>query len=275
VSEPPRPARTFGAGLDDRIADWYAELTWRRGSTVITPDATTWILLSPEWPRSYANNGILLRADPGADALVAWGEEYLGGAGLAHRHVFALCDLSEQTRDGLTAAGYQVEPELVMARPSAAGPLEHPDGVTVELVDAEVVEPLHRRLWIEEWLPDAEPETVEHLVARRASYPRSGEMLTYVVRDPGSDDPVATLDVCVAGWAGEIDGVATLASHRRRGYGEAMLADALAAIDARGCEYAALTALVDDWPRHWYARRGFAHVADCWTATKAPEAVPS
>ena len=94
--------RTTAAPLPDdlgeRIADWYAELTWRRGSTLVQPDDRTWVLLSPEWPRSYANNGILVRADPGGESLLAWGEELLGGAGLEHRHVFALCDLSEQTR---------------------------------------------------------------------------------------------------------------------------------------------------------------------------------
>ena len=25
-------------GLGERIADWYAELTWRRGSTLVQPD---------------------------------------------------------------------------------------------------------------------------------------------------------------------------------------------------------------------------------------------
>ncbi len=265
---------TSPESLEGRIADWYAELTWRRGSTVIRPDDTTWILLSPEWPRSYANNGILLRADPGAEAIVAWGDEHLGGAGLAHRHVFALCDLSSETRASLVEQGYEVQRELIMARPTSAGPIEAPAGVAVELVENAVVEPLHRLLWAEEWLPNAEPETVRQLIERRESYPRSGEMLAYAVRDPDSGEPVASLDICVAGWAGEIDGVATMASHRGRGYGDAMLATALDVIAERGCAYAALTALVDDWPKQWYERRGFLPCGPAWAATRPPEPSP-
>ena len=111
--------------LGERIADWYAELTWRRGTTLLQPDERTWVLLSPEWPRSYTNNGILLRSDPGGETLLAWGDQFLGGAGLEHRHVFALGDLSSATRDTLTADGYTVEEEVVQVRPVASLSLIH------------------------------------------------------------------------------------------------------------------------------------------------------
>jgi ribosomal protein S18 acetylase RimI-like enzyme len=266
--------RTTAAPLPDdlgeRIADWYAELTWRRGSTLVQPDDRTWVLLSPEWPRSYANNGILVRADPGGESLLAWGEELLGGAGLEHRHVFALCDLSEQTRAVLAAAGYSVEEEVVQVRPVAAGLLDAPAGVEVEVVPLDEVETLHERLWHEEWMPEADDETVRQLVARRASYSKSGEMLTLLVRDPATGTPAATTDLCVAGWAAEVDGVATRGAYRGRGYGDAMLAAAIAIAAERGCEHVALTAMVEDWPKDWYARRGFITTGPAWSASRHP-----
>jgi len=255
--------------LGPRIADWYADLTWRRGSTLLRPDDRSWVLLSPEWPRSYANNGILVRADPGGEALLAWGEEFLGGAGLPHRHVFALCDLAPSTRAALTSAGYTVEPEVIQVRHVESGPATSP-GVDVEIVALDAVDDLHATLWHEEWMPEASDETVRQLIARRASYSRSGEMVTLLVRDPETGEPVATTDVCVAGWAAEIDGVATRTTHRGRGYGDAMLARAIAVAREHGCEYVALTALVEDWPRDWYARHGFATVGPAWTASRHP-----
>ena len=256
--------------LGDQIADWYAELTWRRGTTVVTPDSTSWVLLSPEWPSSYANNGIVVRADPGAAALLAWGDEHLGGAGLEHRHVFALCDLGTGTRDTLTAAGYTCEAEVIQVRPASAGPLASPSGVVVEEVPLAEADALQATLWREEWLPNAAPETVRQLVARRASYSRSGEMVTLLVRDPATGEPAATTDVCIAGQAAEVDGVATRAAFRGRGYGDAMLAAAVSIAADRGCEHVALTAMSDDWPKDWYARRGFITTGPAWAATRNP-----
>jgi GNAT superfamily N-acetyltransferase len=257
-------------GLGERIADWYAELTWRRGSTLVQPDDRTWVLLSPEWPRSYANNGILVRADPGGEALLAWGDQLLGGAGLEHRHVFALCDLSPETRGALAGAGYSVEEEVVQVRPTSSGPIAVPDGVVVEVVPLEEVDALHDTLWREEWMPEADDETVRQLIARRASYSRSGEMTTLLVRDPATGTPAATTDVCIAGWAAEVDGVATREAYRGRGYGDAMLATALALAADRGCEHVALTAMVEDWPKDWYARRGFVTTGPAWSASRHP-----
>jgi GNAT superfamily N-acetyltransferase len=262
------PAAALPDGLGERIADWYAELTWRRGTTLVQPDDRTWVLLSPEWPRSYANNGILLRSDPGGEALIAWGEEHLGGAGLEHRHVFSLGDLSSETRAVLVADGYTVEEEVVQVRPVDAGALPVPSGVVVETVPMGEVDALHAVLWREEWMPEAEPETVRQLIARRASYSKSGEMVTLLVRDPDTGAPAATTDVCIAGWAAEIDGVATREAHRGKGYGDAMLAAALAIAADRGCDYVALTAMVDDWPRQWYARRGFLTTGPAWSCTR-------
>ena len=261
--------------LTRRAQDWYAETTYLRATELVRLDESAWGLLTPEWPRSYAHNGILLRADPGPERIVAWGEEVLGGAGLPHRYVMALCALSPQSREALLAAGYELQPELTMVRPATAGPLESPAGVVVELVDEPTVEPLEARMWVEEWLPGAEEESVRQLTGRRVTHARAGEFLSYVVRDPderhpSSGDLAACLDLLVRGWAAEVDGVATLAAHRRKGYGDALLARAVETAADRGVEQVVLTALVEDWPQHWYARRGFRALDPTWVATRTP-----
>ena len=48
--------------------------------------------------------------------------------------------------------------------------------------------------------------------------------------------------------------------HRGRGHGDALVARALELAGAAGCDLVVLEASADDWPRHWYARRGFAEV---------------
>lgn len=64
-----------------------------------------------------------------------------------------------------------------------------------------------------------------------------------------------------------LDAVNTHPAQRGRGYGDALLAQARALAGAVGCDLVVLAALVTDWPRHWYARRGFTAAAHSWEAT--------
>lgn len=257
--------------LSEQVHDWYAQITRGRATTLIELDSHSWGLLTPEWPRSYANNGILVRRDPGAGQLIAWADEVLGADEFTHRYVMAMCDLSPATIDGLTQAGYTMEPELQMVRPLADSDMVPPSPL-VAVVDEETIRPFNARMWREEWLPTADDETVRQLVGRRATYSRSTKFISFVVRDPeaaqDSNDFVACCDIAIKDWATELDGVTTLADHRKRGYGEILIQTALSMARSAGCDYAILTALADDWPRHWYARRGFLETGPAWVATK-------
>lgn len=272
MSEPLVP-RASVDGLGGRVADWYAEQARRRATTVLDLAEDAWLLRTPEWPRSFSGNGVLVRRDPGAEPLRAWAEEHLGGAGLAHRHVAALCDLSDGTRAGLVSAGFELRPEMLMGRPVAAGPLSARTDVAVVELTPEESAVLTARLWREVWMPGLADETLRQLVGRAETYPRSGELVRLGVRDAATGEAVACLDVAVMGAAAEIDAVATLPAYRRLGYGDALLAAGLAVIESHGCDLAVLTALPDDWPHEWYARRGFAQVATAWEALRPPEAM--
>lgn len=258
--------------LSEKVHNWYAELTIGRATTLVPLDDSAWALLTPEWPLSYANNGILVRRDPGAAQLISWADEVLGGAELNHRYVMAMCDLSIETIDGLAAAGYTMEPELQMVRPLTDADIT-PAAANVSFVDEETVRPLNERLWREEWLPTATDEAIRQLVGRRETYSRSSRFISFVVR--ATESPAlnvanfaACCDVAVSGWATELDGVTTLGDYRKRGYGDVLVKTALSIARSHGCDYAVLTALADDWPRHWYARRGFLETGPAWVATK-------
>jgi len=254
--------------LGDRVADWYAEQLRRRATTTVELAAGVWSLSTPEWPRSYAGNGLLVRRDPGAAALLAWGDEQLGGAGLDHRYVMAFCDLSDDTRTGLAEAGFSLEPEIFMARPTALGLLHAPTAIHVEVLPPDEARALTERLWREVWNPSFDEETVRQLAGRADTSVRSGPVITFVVRDPASGEPVSRLDVGVMGDTSEIDAVVTFPDYRGHGHADALLATGIAEIASRGCDLAVLTAIPGDWPCTWYARRGFSKVGNCWIATR-------
>ncbi|MBI1379370.1 MAG: GNAT family N-acetyltransferase [Frankiales bacterium] len=261
--------------LGERVADWYAETARLRAASVVQLDDGAWAVTTPAFAQSFASNAVVVRRDPGGPRLRAWAEEHL--APYAHRYVQASCDLSDETRADLAAHGYAVDGLLLMARPTSAPPLPVRGDVRVEPASDDDVADLHRVLWRTEWLPGVGDEEVEQLVGRRTELP-AGESLAWVVRDAALHDPVsrdlaACADLTVRGWAAEVDAVAVRASVRRHGYGDAVLAAAVAAAAERGCSHAVLSALVEDWPREWYARRGFVEVGRSWEALRRPDAL--
>jgi len=97
----------------------------------------------------------------------------------------------------------------------------------------------------------------------------AGPYLTFVVRD-ADGTIVAAADMAVRGDGAEIDGVATWPEHRGRKYGDALIAACVAEAIARGIPHLHLEALTDDWPRRWYARRGWAELGPFTSATRRP-----
>jgi GNAT superfamily N-acetyltransferase len=250
----------------EAACDWYAGHNVARATDVVRLTDRAWGLLSPEWPNSFVHNGIVVRDDPGAAQLMAWADDVLGGAGLSHRYVVARCDLAPSTLDSLRESGYEPEACLVMGRATALGPLPRPDGVSVEQVDAAAAGEFEERMWRTEWLPGIADDEVRDLVERRSANDRGGPFLSFVVRD--GDEVAASADLAVRGDAAEIDGVATLPSHRGRGYADALVAACLDAAAEAGCSVVYLEALVEDWPRGWYGRRGFTELGPSWNAAR-------
>ena len=252
----------------DAVADWYADIRRARAERLLDVADGVWALLSPQHANSFVHNTLLARRDPGGEALVAWADDVLGTAGLAHRHLILQCRVSDATVAVLLDAGYTIEPEVVMSRPSSLGPMAVPDGVVVERVEPAATNDFEARLWREEWIPGIGDAELADLLSRRSSMDVAGPYLTFVVRD--GPRIVAAADMAVRGEGAEIDGVATWPEHRGRGYGDALVAACVDEALARGIPHLHLEALLDDWPRLWYARRGWVELGPFSSATRRP-----
>jgi GNAT superfamily N-acetyltransferase len=80
------------------------------------------------------------------------------------------------------------------------------------------------------------------------------------------DAVVACCLLKIDGATAVLDALHTEPEHRRRGHADALLTRALALAADAGCDLAVLTAAAEEWPREWYARRGFREVGESWSA---------
>jgi ribosomal protein S18 acetylase RimI-like enzyme len=62
------------------------------------------------------------------------------------------------------------------------------------------------------------------------------------------------------GRTAQFENLATHDGFRRRGYGDALIRDAMRRGREAGCDLSFLTADLDDWPRQWYQRLGYVDV---------------
>lgn len=209
-------------------------------------------------PASHRHNRLLIDGDTDAAAVLRDADRALDGLG--HREVTLSGDHLAPTAAALAAAGWQVEPLVGMA-----GPAGGTRGRT-EVVDVATLRPV----WDAEWrrhLPGATDAELAQLTDRLLLEDRVLDLRGLALRD---DDGVvvASAVLRIDGATAELDGVETVPGHRRRGYGDALLADARAIAAGAGCDLVTLTAAADDHPRAWYARRGFAEVARLWNASR-------
>jgi ribosomal protein S18 acetylase RimI-like enzyme len=87
-----------------------------------------------------------------------------------------------------------------------------------------------------------------------------------VVRKEGR--VVASGQLRIDGATAAVESVMTEPDARGRGHGDAVLAAALTRAADAGCDLIVLEAAADDWPRRWYARRGFEVVGSSWAADR-------
>jgi GNAT superfamily N-acetyltransferase len=107
---------------------------------------------------------------------------------------------------------------------------------------------------------------VAQLVGREQLNDRVVAVTDVVVREEGR--VVASGQLRVDGATAAVDSVLTDPAARGRGYADAVLARTLDLATEAGCDLVVLEADAADWPRHWYARRGFAAVGSVWHVTR-------
>jgi GNAT superfamily N-acetyltransferase len=147
-----------------------------------------------------------------------------------------------------------------MARPAAPTPAP----ARVEIVDQADVHAFWERSW-RQVLPLTGPDlerVVGQLIGREHLNDRVVAVTDLVVREAGR--VVAAGQLRVDGATAAVDSILTDPGSRGRGHADAILARAVDLAARGGCDLVVLEAVADDWPRNWYARRGFEVVGSVW-----------
>jgi uncharacterized protein (DUF952 family)/ribosomal protein S18 acetylase RimI-like enzyme len=221
-------------------------------------------VLDPDVAYSRDNNRLLLTAPVDAATVEATAEEVAGNAGWPHRAAALLWPGAGDLAGELGRRGWNVQELLLMTRP--AEPLTGGDRVEV------VPEPEVHEFWARSWrrdLPDRpdRERVIADLVGRERLNDRVVAVTNLVVREAGQ--VVAAGQLRVDGGTAAVESVLTDPAARGRGHADAVLARALDLAARAGCDLVVLEAAADDWPRHWYARRGFEVVGSVWSVDRS------
>jgi len=220
-------------------------------------------VLDPDLPHSRDDNRLLLTGVVGADDVEALAAGVAADAGWTTRAVTLLHPDAEPVATELLRRGWHLATTLVMARwaPFPAAPTGR-----AEVVPQTDVHALWNRSW-REALGPAEPdldEVVGQLIGREHRNDRVVAVTDVAVLEDG--EVVAAAQVRVDGATASLESVVSDPAVRGRGHGDALLDRAVDTVRAAGCDLLLLDAAADDWPRHWYGRRGWHVVGRTWDA---------
>jgi GNAT superfamily N-acetyltransferase len=224
-------------------------------------------VVDDRWPRSHDSNKVVAPGPVEPDVLLAFTEEVLGSAGVAHRQILALDESSGQRLAQVApASDYAVTRIVLMALPAEVAPAPDP-AIDVRQVDESTVRALLARIWPAE-PPELDDETVRQLVERRDAFRGAGLVTPFVAYENGI--PAAHTDLRMRGNVGEVDAVATLPEYRNRGYARALVLSAVARARDEGADLVFLQADAEDWPRDLYARLGFVDIGTTYELHRSP-----
>jgi uncharacterized protein (DUF952 family)/ribosomal protein S18 acetylase RimI-like enzyme len=219
------------------------------------------------FPHSHDDNRLLVTGAVDADAVEATTAELAAAAGWPHRAATLLHPDAGPVADELARRGWEVAPALVMARwldgPQPGGPS------SAEIVPQSAVHGLWESSWRRELrgtVADLDV-VVGQLVGREHRNDRVVQVVDLAVREAG--EVVAAGQLRVDGATAAVDSVLTDRAARGRGHAGAVLGRALELAAEGGCDLVVLDAAALDWPRHWYARRGFTEVGRRWDVVRA------
>jgi len=219
----------------------------------------------PDFPHSRDDNRVLLTAAADAGTVESLTAGVAARLGWPAAAVTLLHPGAGPVAAELERRGWDVSPAIVMAR---WAPFPDAAPGRAGLVPQEDVHPLWEEQWRRE-LTGLDPEleeVVAQLVGRERRTDRVVAVTDLAVTDGGR--VVAATQLRVDGATAWIESVVTAPTARRRGHGDALLTAALGRAAAAGCDLVLLEAAALDWPREWYARRGFSVVGRSWEAVR-------
>ena len=200
-----------------------------------------------------------------AEQLAADADEVLGGAGLLHRVIW-VADAEQGARlaPGFAGLGYVVDRNVVMVH------AREPDAWTddrAEEVDLKSAKAMWRDAHLEE--PDViDPADAGMLADFLDVLAEDADARFYGVRVDG--DVVAGAQLMVLGDVAQVEDVVTLTAHRGRGYARAAVLAAVRAAREDGADLVYLGADDEDWPKHMYAKLGFAEAGRSYDFVRKP-----
>lgn len=247
------PAPSDRAG---RARAFDPSLVQRRAGAVL-PVAGGFAVVDPRVPASYQHNCLWVSTSVSAHTVVEEADRTLGS--LVHRRVVF---------DGVAppeGLAWNIEDLRLMLLDPGAPPRAH-SMAPVLTVTSDVM----ARLWRPSWrrqLPEVPDGDIDDLIRREPLDDAFVRVIDLAVL--GDDEtPVAGAQLRIDGATASIDAVLTDPGHRGRGYATAVVGAAIERATAAGCDVVFLAALVDDWPRRWYARLGFVDIGPRWQATQ-------
>ncbi|MGY1838449.1 MULTISPECIES: DUF952 domain-containing protein [unclassified Modestobacter] len=237
-----------------------------RRSAQLRPVPGGLAVADPAFRHSRDDNRVLFTAAVDAGAVEEQTASVAAAAGWPAQAATLLHPAAGVAAQELARRGWDVSPTVAMARraPFPTGA----DG-PAEVVQQDLVHEFWARSWRRELAGSGLPltEVVAQLVGREHRNDRVVQVTDLVVRDSGR--VVAAAQLRVDGATASVESVVTDPAARRRGFGDALLSAALARAGAAGCDLVVLDAAALDWPRQWYARRGFSVVGRSWEAVRA------
>ena len=174
-------------------------------------------------------------------------------AGLAHRRVLLPPGFSE-LEAGFRDLGWDADHFLFMVYRGGAGQV---DTAHVEEVGPERLGRLREAI-IREWQPSTDEATVAEIVAADLLVWRAANARTFAITEDG--EVVSAAELYSDGRTAQVEDVATLPSHRGRGYAKAVVTRAVEEALAGGHEFLFLVADGEAWPKELYRKLGFAEV---------------
>jgi ribosomal protein S18 acetylase RimI-like enzyme len=214
-------------------------------------------LLQADFPLSQYHNRIAVTSAPSTQDVLDAAEEVLGGAGAGHRYVSVDNDVSGQSLvAGLKAAGYEHETIATMVY---AGPDVESGAPEVRAVSLDTMRATIIRDWRVE-LPEASDEELGQLADRTELYARGAELTRLAVFEGDVIAAHADLYIDRVEGIAQFENLTTHEDFRGRGYGRALVREALWLGQQARCELSFLTAGLEEWPYEWYQRLKYVDV---------------
>lgn len=185
------------------------------------------------------------------DVLIEATDAIMGAARLRHRKVEIEDEpFGTEVAPNFAECGWRVTRFVVMVHDGRMPEVD--DSVATELPPAHYPD-AHREFLREERIFNE--ETVDQLLAKNRRVLEAADGRRFSVLSGGR--VVSLCDLYSDGRTAQVEDVATLETHRKRGFARACVDLAVAEAYAGGHDLVFLTADDDDWPKEFYARMGF------------------